>query len=94
MAKQSTLAPKRRARSKPTPVLACPLCGATGREVCWQEWIPSERDIVGVGPGVLRISDCYDDNAEGAKDDSLHCRACGHDWPIPEGIEIEHGDPS
>lgn len=85
----------RKAPAKPSkaPAFAaatCPNCGAVPPVVVWQEWIPSTRPIEVKG-STITISQDYTDHAEGAKGDGLFCSSCCHDWPIPEGIEVDHG---
>lgn len=83
--------------------LICPSCGADGsagdsstpafyyvetmdsRRSCGVKLrrIGSERTVV--------VSDVYQDDYEGGRDERVCCEACGWEFELPEGVSFEHG---
>ena len=70
----------------------CPHCGNKDLEkIEWQEWVPAIRPLLGIQDGELLVDvDSEHLDSEGAKDQSLYCKSCYTEFPIPEELTVDH----
>ncbi len=90
-----------RRRHPAGPPYACPRCGnhrigeprgaaPDAMPIVWREWIPSERPIAVIAAGQLVVAaDNVSDELDGERE-HLYCYACGHEYPIPAGVDVHH----
>jgi hypothetical protein len=77
--------------------LACPKCGAnlSSGVVHLVARIESNRHVLGVAEGRIRVSSLYDTNADdGGEDPHFECHnrlaescSCDHRWPVPAWVK-------
>jgi len=65
----------------------CPKCGGTSLQV-WEDTLCT-RDVHDFNEYGQLMVDGYASAGE-SEGDRFYCRSCGHEFPIPEDIEIEY----
>ena len=75
-----------------TSNLQCPACGSCG-DFRYIEDIGCARDVIVGDPDdtPLKIHGYYTTEGfdEGGENARFECINCGHEWPVPDGLEIE-----
>lgn len=68
--------------------LKCPSCGEPwdgDLGICHSEKVLADRRLVAcLEDGTLHIDAMAEVDWESGESEHLHCRSCGHDWPVPE----------
>jgi len=72
--------------------IRCPHCGNDDlTKIQWQEWVPAVRPLLAVRDGELLVDmEAEHLDSEGARGESLYCRCCYEEFPVPEGLAVDH----
>jgi len=83
--------PKKK-KKKTVTEIKCPSCGNTDLDTIeWQEWVVVSRKLNELTEGTLLVDGGSEKmDFESGKDESLYCKGCYSEFPIPDGLDVDH----